>query len=380
MVVFFFVCSFIQDIPIINSIITAILPGLALAIFMALLPSIITAMNRYAGMLSLSEIDMGLLTRFFIFQVFTVFFGSFIAGTVANQFSELIHNPSSVVTLLGSAAPQTSIFFLTYVTLQGLFLIPFSILRLVPFVIFWVLSKFLASTERAKARLWQDQWFSYGTYVVNDTIMALLGVTFCCICPIIAPATLVYFSTAYIVAKYNCVYVYKQPYQAGGMAWQYIFYQVITGLYIFQVVMICLLAIKESIAAPIICAPLLVITFFFMVAARAQFWRPMVALSLMAAAEIDAQESARKDLETTALIGGSSEEETLRRYLSPSFKSFDAAHEELLSDCKRMKAVLDGGSDNHLFERQASTVEGQDDDDGVMDVPVPQESTSSAAV
>lgn len=157
--------GFIQDIPIAASFITAILPGLVLTIFIALLPPIITAMNRFAGMVSLSQIDIGLLSRFFIFQVVTVFFGSFILGSAANQFQQLINDPGSIVTLLGTAAPQTAIFFLTYVTLRALFVIPFSILRLVPFIIFWIKSKFLASTERAKARLWQNQLFSYGTQV-----------------------------------------------------------------------------------------------------------------------------------------------------------------------------------------------------------------------
>lgn len=37
----------------------------------------------------------------------TVFFGSFIAGTVANQLKQLLNDPSSVIALLGAAAPQT---------------------------------------------------------------------------------------------------------------------------------------------------------------------------------------------------------------------------------------------------------------------------------
>lgn len=122
-------CSFIKDISFLNSIVTAILPGLVLAIFIALLPPIITAMNRFAGMVSLSEVDLSLMTKFFAFQVVTVFLGSFIAGSAFNQMKQLINNPGSIVTLLGTAAPQTAIFFMTYVTLR-VSLFPFAPPRL----------------------------------------------------------------------------------------------------------------------------------------------------------------------------------------------------------------------------------------------------------
>jgi Calcium-dependent channel, 7TM region, putative phosphate len=43
--------------------------GLVLKIFLALLPMLLTFMNKKAGMQSLAEIDYGVFTKFFIFQV-----------------------------------------------------------------------------------------------------------------------------------------------------------------------------------------------------------------------------------------------------------------------------------------------------------------------
>ena len=45
---------------------------------------------------------------------------------------------------------------------QALAITPIQFLNLAPLVIFWVLS-FFAATERAKARLWQNQFMSYGS-------------------------------------------------------------------------------------------------------------------------------------------------------------------------------------------------------------------------
>ena len=51
-------------------------------------------------------------------QFITVFLGSFIAGSVLNQARALINNPTSIFPTLGTAAPLTSIFFLTWIELN----------------------------------------------------------------------------------------------------------------------------------------------------------------------------------------------------------------------------------------------------------------------
>jgi hypothetical protein len=47
---------------------------------------------------------------------------------------------------------------------QALSSVPLAFLRIVSLVIFFILSR-LAATERAKGRLWQNQFMSYGTAV-----------------------------------------------------------------------------------------------------------------------------------------------------------------------------------------------------------------------
>ena len=51
-------------------------------------------------------------------QFITVFLGSFIAGSVLNQARALINNPTMIFSTLGTAAPLTSIFFLTWIELN----------------------------------------------------------------------------------------------------------------------------------------------------------------------------------------------------------------------------------------------------------------------
>ena len=60
--------SAFDSIPVLGALFGAILPSLVLTIFLAVLPAIIKAMCRAAGMVSASQVDLGLLTRVYIFQ------------------------------------------------------------------------------------------------------------------------------------------------------------------------------------------------------------------------------------------------------------------------------------------------------------------------
>ncbi len=260
--------------------------GLVLKIFLALLPMLLTFMNKRAGMQSLAEIDYGVFVKYFIFQVrllcghfvarpsavqavphitrsppqakalqlrwsdsagclknpqsivhlhlsrtttlqqppaqvISVFFGTFIVGSFFSQFNQWIDNPSSAINLIGTAVPQvctplivsvplpatlpatpsaqvapksrlrataaatsfhscavwyrplnqtdglcaqTASFFLTYMALSALWTTPFSGLNVIGLVIYWIKSK-IAATEKARARLWQEQHAKYGAAV-----------------------------------------------------------------------------------------------------------------------------------------------------------------------------------------------------------------------
>ncbi len=347
------------------------------------------------------------LTRAARAQIVTVFFGTLVAGSIASQIKVFVEQPATFLQTLGTAAPMTSIFFLTYVETnvrpscalggrplacrlslarrrlllarqqarkagllgdwepvqvhlgvrgclarsrslrrasmaatraqrggrdarpargplracvrrgggrgraQALAITPIMFLNLPSLVIFWVLS-FFAATERAKARLWQNQFMSYGSkarprarrrrsrarhaaeetapacqragshggvqaaapvplchlgslprpcpipcaallgqqsaaadagraravscvrhgrracvqeasgcrvaQVPTHTITILLGLTFCCMNPLLPPMALVYFLVNTVTEKYNMLYVMRARFQSGGRA------------------------------------------------------------------------------------------------------------------------------------------------------------------
>lgn len=306
-------CSWIEDIPIVGALLNGIIPGLALVIFLALLPPIICAMLNFAGRISKSQIDFGLITRFFVFQIFTTFLGSFITGSIANQFKQLIEDPGSIIDILGTAAPQTAIFFTSFVLVEGMISGPIQFLRIVGLLIFWLKSS-VASTDMARERIIKENHTEYGKEIPYDTIAMLLGLTFCCIFPIIAPAVVIYASTTYVMKKYSLCYVDTTAYQTGGAFWPQIFFQLITGLVMYQGVMIAILAIKESIATPFIVLPLPFLTLLFAKVVDQTFFPSLKTLSMIAAAARDADDDRTPKHPTTRL------EHVQEAYMSPSFK------------------------------------------------------------
>ncbi len=70
----------ILDIPLVRSLLLGLLPGLALRLFVMLLPLLLYPLNRASGAISKADVDFQVSTQYFVFQVLCVFIASFISG------------------------------------------------------------------------------------------------------------------------------------------------------------------------------------------------------------------------------------------------------------------------------------------------------------
>ncbi|KAK9809699.1 hypothetical protein WJX73_006828 [Symbiochloris irregularis] len=319
------------QITFIKSLLQSIFPSLVLKIFLAVLPLILAYMNKRQGMISKSQIDFGVTLKLFIFQVLTVFVGSFVAGSFFTQFETWIKDPKSAVTIIGTSAPLTSIFFLNYIEFGALATIPLSSLRIFPLIIFLVTTAF-SGTERSKRKRWSNSWLKYGKQVPLLTMTILLGLTFSVINPLVPAMCVVYFLSAYLVDKYRLLYIERPAYQSGGQLWKHVFEQIIVGLLWFQVIMIALLGIKQSYAA-ILVAPTVLATFMVRSSCLTLFRRPLLVQSVHAAVDLDAYDRTATQQE---------EENAQHMYLAPAFKFSMQECDAVLTEVDEMRQVLNG--------------------------------------
>eukprot|EP00277_Geminigera_cryophila_P037066 CAMPEP_0173107620 /NCGR_PEP_ID=MMETSP1102-20130122/41959_1 /TAXON_ID=49646 /ORGANISM="Geminigera sp., Strain Caron Lab Isolate" /LENGTH=140 /DNA_ID=CAMNT_0014005391 /DNA_START=219 /DNA_END=637 /DNA_ORIENTATION=+ len=110
--------------PTFMAILQGVLPSLALAVFMSVLPILLMYLAKIEGIDAFSLVSESVLDRFFWFQIVNVFFGvTFSTGTFS-VLQELIERPASLSQILGESVPAASTFFVNYVCLQALAVFP----------------------------------------------------------------------------------------------------------------------------------------------------------------------------------------------------------------------------------------------------------------
>ncbi|KAK0104996.1 hypothetical protein ONS95_004635 [Cadophora gregata] len=113
--------AWINDLPkVVLGLIQGLLPAVALSMLMAIVPMIMRACARQAGVATQSRIELFVQNSYFLFQVLQVFLVTTLTSTVASAFTDLIKNPMGVRKLLSTALPKASNFYISYFILQGL--------------------------------------------------------------------------------------------------------------------------------------------------------------------------------------------------------------------------------------------------------------------
>jgi hypothetical protein len=245
------VVSTLINLPFVANLLKAILPSLVLTLFIMFVPAIIVALNIASGMISHSDVDIGLTQKLFIFQFLIVFVASFLGGTLFNQISTLISDPSQIINIIGSTLPSSATFFMTFILLNGIAGRAFTFIRIVGGIIY-TLRRNITSSDKARDKLWMNQETLLGEMIVSHTMTIMIGIIFCCQAPIITGMCLYYFILNTAFEIYNVNYVFDKVYENNGSIWHTIFSQIMVGVYIFELMMFLQLGLKQFIASVIL--------------------------------------------------------------------------------------------------------------------------------
>lgn len=230
-------------------IIQGILPAVALAILIALVPIIFTILSTKEGIPQKSFVELSVLHKFFFFQLIDVVLVSTLSGgfmTIVNQFKELAENPLGVINILSTNLPKASTFFITFVMLQSTNQSGQTMLQLVPYLLSYIKPLFNKTPRQLYTAKRTCPTVNLGTLIPGQTVIFILGLEYGVIAPLILPFVCLFFVLQYFVYLYQFMYVYELDYETAGRHFPRAIRHIYIGLLISQLTLIGLFAIRSG--------------------------------------------------------------------------------------------------------------------------------------
>ncbi|CAA3028296.1 CSC1 At4g02900 [Olea europaea subsp. europaea] len=278
---------------VIKSIIQGFLPGIALKIFLILLPTILMTMSKIEGFISLSYLDRKSASKYHLFLLVNVFFGSIITGAAFQQLHKFANQaPSEIPKTVGVAIPMKATFFITYIMVDGWAGIAAEILRLVPLIMFHLKNTFLVKTEQDREQAMDPGSINFSVSEPRIQLYFLLGLVYAPVTPILLPFIIIFFTFSFVVFRHQIINVYDQKYESGAKFWPDVHRRVIIGLIISQVLLMGSLSTRDAPKATPLILVLPVLTIWFHQICKGRFESAFVKFPLQDAMVKDTLERA----------------------------------------------------------------------------------------
>ena len=277
----------------VKSVIQGFLPGIALKIFLAILPMILMLMSKIEGFTSLSSLDRRSAAKYHLFILINVFLGSIVTGTALQQLEKLMNEPSTEFTkTVGRSIPMKATFFITYIMVDGWSGVAAEIVRLVPLILFHLKNTFLVKTEQDREQAMDPGSLNFATNEPRTQLYFLLGLVYCVVTPILLPFILIFFSFAYLVFRHQIINVYDQKYESAAAFWPQVHLRVIIGLIISQILLMGLFSTLGVAKSTFILVAQPVLTIWFHIVCKGRFESAFVKFPLQEAMVKDTVEKA----------------------------------------------------------------------------------------
>ncbi|KGN55705.1 CSC1-like protein At1g32090 [Cucumis sativus] len=329
------------ELKFIKSFLQGFLPGLALKIFLYILPSVLMVMSKIEGHVAVSALERRAAAKYYYFMLVNVFLGSIVTGTAFEQLDSFIHqSPTQIPRTIGVSIPMKATFFITYIMVDGWAGIASEILRLKPLVIFHLKNLFMVKTERDRAKAMDPGSVEFPETLPSLQLYFLLGIVYSVVTPILLPFILVFFAFAYLVYRHQIINVYNQHYESVGAFWPHVHSRIIASLLISQLLLLGLLSTKKAANSTPLLVALPILTLFFHKYCKNRFEPAFRKYPLEEAMAKDTLErSTEPDLNVKAFLADA--------YLHPIFRSFE---EEELSEVKVEKQKSPVHDDSSVSE------------------------------
>ncbi|KAL2527661.1 CSC1-like protein [Abeliophyllum distichum] len=301
----------------VKSFLQGFLPGLALKIFLYVLPAILMIMSKIEGHVALSVLERRTAAKYYYFMLVNVFLGSIVTGTAFQQLHAFLHQSATQIPRnIGVSIPMKATFFITYIMVDGWAGIASEILRLKPLVIFHLKNMFIVKTERDLEKAMNPGGVDFPETLPSLQLYFLLGIVYMVVTPILLPFILVFFAFAYFVYRHQVINVYNQQYESAAAFWPHVHGRIIASLLISQLLLMGLLSTKKAANSTPLLVVLPILTLTFHKYCKNRFEPAFRRYPL--------EEATNKDMEDRAVASDANLNSYLAdAYLHPIFNSFE---------------------------------------------------------
>lgn len=322
------------EVPVIKSFIQGFLPGIALKIFLILLPTILMIMSKFEGFISLSALQRRSASRYYLFLLVNVFLGSIIAGTAFEQLNTFIHQSANEIPeKIGVSIPMKATFFVTYIMVDGWAGIAGEILRLKPLIIYHLKNFFLVKTEKDREEAMDPGSIEFATSEPQIQLYFLLGLVYATVTPFLLPFILIFFGLAYVVFRHQIINVYNQEYESAAAFWPDVHGRIISALVISQLLLLGLLSTKKAADSTPFLIALPILTIWFHRFCKNRYESAFVKYPIQEAMMKDTLERAREpNLDLKAYLSNA--------YVHPVFKDGEDEDSVATDEEKEVENVL----------------------------------------
>ncbi|KAK1435943.1 hypothetical protein QVD17_01716 [Tagetes erecta] len=277
----------------IKSFLQGFLPGLALKIFLWLLPGILMTMSKLEGHVSYSVLERSTAAKYYFFMLVNVFLGSIVTGTAIQQLQSFLHqSPTQIPRTIGVSIPMKGTFFITYIMVDGWAGMAGEILRLKPLIMFHLKNMVLVKTERDRQKAMNPKSIDFPEAIPSLQLYFLMGAVYAVVTPILLPFILIFFAFAYFVYRHQVINVYNQRYESAAAFWPHVHHRIVASLLISQLLLLGLLSTKKAANSTPLLAVLPILTLAFHSFCKNRFEPAFRKYPLEEAVEKDTQDEA----------------------------------------------------------------------------------------
>jgi hypothetical protein len=232
------------------SLANGIIPPTLSAIFSFFFPLIMRSISQYQGAVTNSRLDRAVVARYFAFLVYSQFFifsligVAFKLGLKIDQqikaqvsFVDILKDAKDLPEQIQSTYVSQSSYWLTFFPLRG-FLVIFDLAQLLHLSWTWIRTRLFGRTPRDIREWTQPPNFEYAIYYSNILFMAVVGLIYAPLAPLVTLACMVVFWISSVVYKYQLMFVFVTSVESGGRLWNVVINRLLAGVIFMQMLMV----------------------------------------------------------------------------------------------------------------------------------------------